>query len=39
VYLIGAEKKLCKWLGDFDFVDLGTAVQQIDWNKVPVVEL
>jgi polysaccharide deacetylase family protein (PEP-CTERM system associated) len=39
VGLKGAEKKLGKWLGDFDFVDLGTAVQQIDWDKVPVVEL
>jgi polysaccharide deacetylase family protein (PEP-CTERM system associated) len=39
VGLKGAEKKLGRWLGDFDFVDLGTAVQQIDWNMVPVVEL
>ena len=34
-----AEHKLEKWLTDFEFVDIGTAVEQINWNKVPVVEL
>jgi hypothetical protein len=31
--------KLEKWLADFDFVDIQTAVEQIDWEKVQVVEL
>lgn len=51
VGLKGAEKKLEKWLTDFEFVDIQTAVKQIypiksndsfhgvEWNKVPVVEL
>jgi polysaccharide deacetylase family protein (PEP-CTERM system associated) len=34
-----AEHKLEKWLTDFEFVDIGTAVEQINWDKVPVVEL
>lgn len=39
VGLKGAEKKLEQWLADFDFVDLGTAVKQTDWKKVPIVNL
>lgn len=39
VGLKNAEKKLEKWLTDFEFVDIGTAVKQIDWEKVPVVDL
>jgi len=39
VGLKGAERKLKKWLTNFEFVDIGTAVEQINWNKVPVVEL
>jgi hypothetical protein len=39
VGLKGATAKLDKWLSDFEFVDIQTAVSQIDWNKVPVVEI
>ena len=39
VGLKGARAKLEKWLADFDFVDIRTAVEKIDWEKVPVVEL
>lgn len=39
VGLKGATKKLEKWLTDFEFVDIGTAVNQIDWDKAPVVEI
>jgi polysaccharide deacetylase family protein (PEP-CTERM system associated) len=39
VGLKGARAKLEKWLADFDFVDIQTAVEQIDWEKVPIVEL
>jgi polysaccharide deacetylase family protein (PEP-CTERM system associated) len=35
VGLKGATAKLEKWLTDFEFVDIGTAVNQIDWGKVP----
>ncbi len=35
----GAEKKLDKWLQDFEFIDIETADKQIDWEKVPVVKL
>ena len=35
----GAEKKLRQYLTDFDFMDIKTARQQIDWNNVPVVNL
>ena len=39
VGLKGAAAKLEKWLTDFEFIDMGTAIKQIDWDKVPVVEL
>lgn len=39
VGLRGAVEKLDNWLTDFDFVDVETAVKQIDWEKVPVVKL
>jgi len=39
VGLKGAEHKLDKWLNDFTFIDIKTAVKQIDWTKVPVVKL
>lgn len=39
VGLKGAAPKLEKWLTDFEFIDIGTAISQIDWNNVPVVEL
>lgn len=31
--------KLEKWLHDFQFIDAGTAIQEIDWNNVPVVKI
>jgi peptidoglycan-N-acetylglucosamine deacetylase len=39
VGLKGAAAKLEKLLRDFKFIDIGTAAKQIDWEKVPVVEL
>jgi len=39
VGLKGAEKKLEQWLTDFKFIDLGTAVKQIDWHSVSVVNI
>ena len=39
VGLKSAEKKLEQWLTDFKFIDLGTAVKQIDWHSVSVVNL
>ena len=39
VGLKGATAKLEKWITDFEFVDVGTAIKIIDWEKVPVVEL
>lgn len=35
----GAANKLRKYLNDFEFTDIYTAATQIDWTKVPVVEL
>lgn len=35
----GAEAKLRKYVKDFKFTDVRTAVEQVDWEKVPVVEL
>jgi hypothetical protein len=34
-----AENKLKKWLSDFEFTDIGTATQKIDWENVPLVEI
>ena len=34
-----ATQKLETWLGDFNFVDIGTAEDMIDWGNVPVVKL
>jgi hypothetical protein len=39
VGLKGAEKKLRRYLTDFDFSDVATAAQKIDWNTVPRVTL
>ena len=39
VGLGGAEKKLRKWLTDFDFVDIETAEKQVDWTKAPIIRL
>ena len=33
----GAEKKLIKWLNDFDFVDVNTANEKINWDKQPII--
>ncbi len=34
-----AENKFNKWLDNFDFTDIKTAVELIDWNKVKKVEI
>lgn len=34
-----AESKLNNWLNDFNFIDIQTANNQIDWEKVPKVKL
>lgn len=39
VGLAGAEKKLRRWLTDYEFVDVETAAGMIDWKNVPVVKL
>jgi hypothetical protein len=32
-------KKLEKWVNDFDFIDLRSADQLVDWDNAPVIEL
>jgi polysaccharide deacetylase family protein (PEP-CTERM system associated) len=39
VGLKGAEAKLVKLLNDFEFVDVRTAVSQVDWDTAPVVQV
>jgi polysaccharide deacetylase family protein (PEP-CTERM system associated) len=39
VGLKGAEDKLRRWLKDFDFIDIKTANEQLDWNKVKTINL
>jgi len=39
VGLKGAEKKLNKWLTDFEFTDIVTAEQQINWDEVKQINL
>ena len=39
VGLKSAQDKLEKWLTDFEFVDIATANQEIDWNSVKKVRL
>ena len=39
VGLNGAESKFERWLIDFEFMDIGTAVEAINWAEVPVVEI
>jgi peptidoglycan-N-acetylglucosamine deacetylase len=39
VGLNGAAFKLEKWLQEFVFTDIGTVDQQIDWSRVPEVEV
>lgn len=38
VGLKGAMAKLEQWLTDFEFIDITTAVKQIEWEKVPVIQ-
>lgn len=33
------EEKLCRWLKDFDFVDVSAAVEKIDWTQVTRIDL
>lgn len=33
------KSKLKKWLHEFDFIDMDTAVKRVDWNKVPIINL
>ncbi|MEG2149710.1 MAG: DUF3473 domain-containing protein [Bacteroidaceae bacterium] len=37
--LSGAENKLKRWLTDFEFTDIQTAKDKINWDKVPIIEL
>lgn len=37
--LKGSKRKLERWLDEFRFIDLATAIKQIDWEKQPVVKL
>ena len=37
--LRGAFGKYQKYLSDFEFINLATAIELIDWNKVPVIKL
>jgi len=39
VGLKSTRKKLDCWLNEFDFIDVGTAVNKIDWSIVPRVQL
>ncbi|MDR1170034.1 MAG: DUF3473 domain-containing protein, partial [Prevotellaceae bacterium] len=34
-----AKSKLKKWLNDFEFVDIHSANNTIDWENVPVIKL
>jgi len=37
--LKGTMPKLTKWTSEFEFVDIKTAVNKIDWGEVKVVNL
>ncbi len=39
VGLKNAANKLEKWLSDFEFTDIATALQKTDWGNVPTVEI
>lgn len=39
VGLKNAEYKLERWLSDFEFTDLATAIQKVEWSNVPIVDL
>ena len=37
--LKSAEKKFKRWISEYEFIDIKTADEMIDWETVPVVEL
>lgn len=39
VGLARSTKKLERWINDFKFIDLGTAVETINWENVQVIEI
>jgi len=39
VGLKNSSDKLQQWINDFNFIDIGTAVETIDWGNVPIVEI
>ena len=39
VGLKSAERKLEKWLSDFEFIDISTTEKVIDWNTVNKISL
>lgn len=39
VGLSNAENKLRSYIKDFNFVDVSTAIEMVDWEKVPIVTL
>lgn len=39
VGLKNCQSKLERWIQDFEFVDLDTAIKQIDWGRAQVIEL
>ncbi|MBS3992793.1 MAG: hypothetical protein KGZ87_03660 [Bacteroidetes bacterium] len=39
VGLKGAEQKLQQWLNDIHFITISAAVEQINWDDVPVIKL
>ena len=39
VGLKGSINKLEKWITDFEFTDVGTAIKNIDWENVPIVQI
>ena len=39
VGLKGAEKKLRRWLHDFEFMDIAVANEMVDWDNIQIVKL
>ena len=39
VGLKNSTAKLEQWIDDFEFIDIGTAVKRINWEKLPVIEI
>jgi polysaccharide deacetylase family protein (PEP-CTERM system associated) len=37
--LKNATPKLENWINDFKFIDIGTAIETINWNTVPIIEI